>query len=67
METLKGLNIYHWTAGQGIAEEDFVAGNGTDVIPVEVKVKNLSPGQEFEGVSGKVPTEVVRSDLHGGL
>ncbi|MBD5085151.1 MAG: ATP-binding protein [Clostridiales bacterium] len=39
LKTLKGLNIYYWTAERGTAEVDFVIDNGTDVIPVEVKAE----------------------------
>lgn len=39
LKTIKGLNIYYWTADQGIAEVDFVIDNGSDVIPVEVKAE----------------------------
>ncbi|MDE6259933.1 MAG: ATP-binding protein [Oscillospiraceae bacterium] len=39
LKTIKGLNIYYWTAERGTAEVDFVIDNGTDVIPVEVKAE----------------------------
>ncbi len=39
LETIKGLNIYYWTAERGTAEVDFVIDNGKDVIPVEVKAE----------------------------
>lgn len=39
LKTLMGLNIYYWTAERGIAEVDFVIGNGKEVTPVEVKVE----------------------------
>lgn len=39
MKTIKGFNIYYWTADRGIAEVDFVVDNGSDVIPVEVKAE----------------------------
>ena len=39
LETIKGLNIYYWTADRGTAEVDFVIDNGKDVIPVEVKAE----------------------------
>lgn len=38
-KTIKGLNIYYWTADRGTAEVDFVIDNGSDVIPVEVKAE----------------------------
>lgn len=38
-KTIKGLNIYYWTAEQGTAEVDFIIDNGNDVIPVEVKAE----------------------------
>lgn len=38
-KTIKGLNIYYWTADRGTAEVDFVIDNGNDVIPVEVKAE----------------------------
>ena len=39
LRTIKGLNIYYWTADRGTAEVDFVIDNGKDVIPVEVKAE----------------------------
>lgn len=39
LKTIKGLNIYYWTAERGTAEVDFVIDNGDDVIPVEVKAE----------------------------
>ena len=39
LETIKGLNIYYWTADRGTAEVDFVIDNGKEVIPVEVKAE----------------------------
>ena len=39
LKTVKGLNIYYWTADRGTAEVDFVIDNGTDIIPVEVKAE----------------------------
>ena len=39
LKTIKGLNIYYWTAERGTAEVDFVIDNGKDVIPVEVKAE----------------------------
>lgn len=38
-KTIKGLNIYYWTANRGTAEVDFVIDNGSDVIPVEAKAE----------------------------
>lgn len=39
LKTVKGLNIYYWTAERGTAEVDFVLDTGSDVIPVEVKAE----------------------------
>lgn len=39
LKTIRGLNIYYWTADRGTAEVDFVIDNGIDVIPVEVKAE----------------------------
>lgn len=39
LETIKGLNIYYWTADRATAEVDFVIDTGYDVIPVEVKAE----------------------------
>lgn len=39
LKTIKGLNIYYWTADRGTAEVDFLLDNGSDVIPVEVKAE----------------------------
>lgn len=39
LKTVKGLNIYYWTAERGTAEVDFVIDNGNEVIPVEVKAE----------------------------
>lgn len=39
LKTVKGLNIYYWTAEHGTAEVDFVVDNGSDVIPIEVKAE----------------------------
>ncbi len=39
LKTIKGLNVYYWSAEQGMAEIDFVIDNGTDVVPVEVKAE----------------------------
>ena len=39
LKTVKGLNIYYWTADRGTAEVDFVVDTGSDVIPIEVKAE----------------------------
>lgn len=39
LKTIRGLNVYYWTADRGTAEVDFVVDNGTDVIPIEVKAE----------------------------
>lgn len=39
LKTVRGLNIYYWTAERGTAEVDFVIDNGKDVVPVEVKAE----------------------------
>ena len=39
LKTVRGLNIYYWTAERGTAEVDFVIDNGGDVTPVEVKAE----------------------------
>ena len=39
LKTIKGLNIYYWTADRGTAEVDFVIDNGKDVIPIEAKAE----------------------------
>lgn len=39
LKTIKGLNIYYWTAERGTAEVDFVIDDGSDVMPVEVKAE----------------------------
>lgn len=39
LKTLKGLNIYYWTAERGMAEVDFVIDNGRQIIPIEVKAE----------------------------
>ena len=39
LATVKGLNIYYWTADRGTAEVDFIIDTGSDVIPVEVKAE----------------------------
>jgi hypothetical protein len=39
LKTLKGLEIYYWTNDRGRAEIDFVADNGSMVIPLEVKAE----------------------------
>lgn len=39
LETIKGLNIYYWTADRGTAEVDFIIDNGNDVTPMEVKAE----------------------------
>ena len=38
-KTIKGLNIYYWTASRGTAEVDFAVDAGANVIPVEVKAE----------------------------
>lgn len=39
LKTVKGLNLYYWTAERGAAEVDFLIDNGSDVIPLEVKAE----------------------------
>lgn len=39
LKTVKGLNIYYWTADRGTAEVDFVVDTGSDVIPIEAKAE----------------------------
>lgn len=39
LKTIKGLNVYYWTAERGTAEVDFVIDNGSGVIPIEVKAE----------------------------
>ena len=39
LKTIRGLETYYWTNDRGTAEIDFVADNGSDVIPIEVKAE----------------------------
>jgi predicted AAA+ superfamily ATPase len=39
LKTIKGLDTYYWTNDRGIAEIDFIADNGSDIIPIEVKAE----------------------------
>lgn len=39
LKTIKGLNVYYWTAERGLAEVDFIIDNGSNVIPIEVKAE----------------------------
>ena len=39
LKTIKGLNIYYWTAERGTAEVNFVIDTGRDVIPMEAKAE----------------------------
>ena len=39
LKTIKGLNVYYWTADRGSAEVDFIIDNGSNVIPIEVKAE----------------------------
>ncbi len=39
LKTIKGLNVYYWTADRGTAGVDFVIDTGSDVIPIEVKAE----------------------------
>ena len=39
LKTIKGLNVYYWTAERGSAEVDFIIDNGSNVIPIEVKAE----------------------------
>ena len=39
LKTIKGLNIYYWTADRGTAEVDFVIDNGKDVIRSKSKLR----------------------------
>lgn len=39
LKTIKGLNVYYWTAERGSAEVDFIIDNGGNVIPIEVKAE----------------------------
>ena len=39
LKTIKGLETYYWTNERGGAEIDFVADNGSIVIPIEVKAE----------------------------
>lgn len=39
LKTVRGLNLYYWSAEQGTAEVNFVIDNGAEVIPVEVKAE----------------------------
>ncbi|MDD3926952.1 MAG: DUF4143 domain-containing protein, partial [bacterium] len=39
LKTIKRLETYYWTNDRGTAEIDFVADNGSDIIPVEVKAE----------------------------
>ena len=58
MKTIKGLNVYYWTANRGTAEVDFVIDTGSDVIPVEVKAE-----QNLQAKSLKVYQEKFRPVL----
>lgn len=39
LKTIKGLNVYYWTAERGSAEVDFIIDNGSNVILIEVKAE----------------------------
>ncbi|HBP38007.1 MAG TPA: ATPase [Clostridiales bacterium] len=39
LKTLKGVQIYYWTAESGTAEIDFIISNGSAVVPIEVKAE----------------------------
>ena len=58
LKTIKGLNIYYWTADRGTAEVDFVIDTGSDVIPVEVKAE-----QNLQAKSLKVYREKFQPKL----
>ena len=58
LKTIKGLNIYYWTAERGTAEVDFVLDTGNDVLPVEVKAE-----QNLQAKSLKVYHEKFRPKL----
>ena len=58
LKTVKGLNVYYWTADRGTAEVDFVIDTGSDVIPVEVKAE-----QNLQAKSLKVYQEKFQPKL----
>ncbi len=58
LKTVKGLNVYYWTADRATAEVDFVIDTGSDVIPVEVKAE-----QNLQAKSLKVYREKFQPKL----
>lgn len=58
LKTVKGLNVYYWTADRGTAEVDFVIDTGSDVIPIEVKAE-----QNLQAKSLKVYREKFQPKL----
>lgn len=64
LKTIKGLNIYYWTADRGTAEVDFVVDIGSDVIPVEVKAERNLQAKSLKGYRGKFgPRVAVRASM----
>ena len=39
LKTLRGLDIYYWSAERSSAEVDFLVSDGREVVPVEVKAE----------------------------
>ncbi len=58
LKTVKGLNVYYWSADRGTAEVDFVIDTGSDVIPIEVKAE-----QNLQAKSLKVYREKFQPKL----
>lgn len=63
-KTVRGLNIYYWTADRGTAEVDFVIDNGNDVIPVEVKAETNLQAKSLKVYRDKFrPTLSIRTSM----
>jgi len=64
LKTLKGLEIYYWTNDRGRAEIDFVADNGSMVIPLEVKAETNLKAKSLKAYRQKFqPKLLVRTSM----
>lgn len=64
LKTLKGLDVYYWTAERATAEVDFVVDDGQDVIPIEVKAETNLQAKSLKVYREKYqPRRAVRTSM----
>lgn len=66
LKTLRGLDIYYWSAERSSAEVDFLVSDGREVVPVEVKAEVNLRAKSLKAFHDKyAPRLSVRTSMAG--